>query len=399
MTDTPAYGRAYRLTSIDLLRGLVIVVMALDHVRDYLMTGAAQNPMHDPNVGVALYFTRWATHFCAPVFVVLAGVSAGLMTARKTPAELSAFLLRRGLWLIAIEWFVISTAFTFSPLGLPDFGGLVAVPLQVIWAIGASLVVLAGAQFLGRRTCLWFGAAILLGHNLLDFVWPHTTMSDPSPLWVSLHAQMAWAAPPFLFIFAYPILAWIGVMLLGFGIAPMFEQDPAARDATLRRVGFAFIAAFVLLRLANVYGDPRPWSVQASGAVRTILDFLNVEKYPPSLLYLLATLGPAAIFCAFAEQIGGVVRTVLVTFGRAPFAFYVAHLYLIHGLAIGLGILQGFRGGQFLSFAWTFPSPGYGVGLGGVYVAWVLVVAALYPLCHWMAGLKARHRHWWLSYL
>jgi len=399
MNNLPGDGRAYRLTSIDLLRGLVIIIMALDHVRDYFMMGAAQNPMHDPNVSVALYFTRWVTHFCAPVFVLLAGTSAGLMTARKTPTELGGFLLRRGVWLILIEWFVISTGFTFAPLGHVAFGGMVLVPLQVIWAIGASLVVLAGAQFLGRRACLAIGAAIILGHNLLDPVWPHVDGFAAAPLWVSLHAQMAYPVPPFMFYNAYPVLPWIGVMLLGFGIAPIFERAPAERDAVLLRAGLAVVAAFVLLRFSNLYGDPRPWLVQAAGPVRTLLDFLNVEKYPPSLLYLLATLGPAAIFLAFADRIGGTVRTVLVTFGRVPFVFYVVHFYLIHSLAVGLGVLQGFQASQFLALAEMFPKPGYGLPLLGVYLVWIGVVASLYPLCRWMMGVKARRRNWWLSYL
>jgi len=189
------------------------------------------------------------------------------------------------------------------------------------------------------------------------------------------------------------------VMLLGFGAAPIFERTPVERDVLLLRIGIALVAAFVLLRFSNLYGDPRPWSVRPGGPDRSMLDFLNVEKYPPSLLYLLATLGPAMIFCAFADRVGGVVRHVLVTFGRVPFAFYVAHLYLIHALAIGLGLLQGFHASQFQSFAWNFPKPGYGLPLAGVYVAWIGVVVTLYPFCRWMADLKARRRDWWLSYL
>src|SRR5262245_61824072 len=172
-TAVPAPDRrAYRMSSLDLLRGLVIVVMALDHVRDSFMLGAMQDPTSDPNVGPLLFATRWITHFCAPTFVFLAGTSAGLMARRRTPTELASFLLTRGLWLIALEVLVISNAWSFAPTGITELGGRTYIALQVIWAIGASLVVLAGAQFLGRRMCLAFGAAIILGHNLLDAVWP-----------------------------------------------------------------------------------------------------------------------------------------------------------------------------------------------------------------------------------
>jgi uncharacterized membrane protein len=400
MTPTATDGRGYRLTSIDLLRGLVMVIMALDHVRDYFMMGALQDPMRDPQVDVALYLTRWITHFCAPVFVLLAGTSAGLMTTRRPPAALGAFLLKRGLWLIVVEWFVISTAFTFAPFGIAQVNGLVLVPMQVIWVIGASLVVLAGAQFLGRRACLAIGASIILGHNLLDPVWPTPHgFSAVAPLWVALHAQMPYPAGPFFFYFAYPLLPWIGVILLGFGVAPLFELAPERRDALLLRIGIAAVAAFVLLRYSNVYGDPRPWAVQAQGGVRTALDFLNTEKYPPSLLYLLMTLGPAAIFCAYADRIGGGVRTVLVTYGRVPFAFYVAHFYLIHALSVGLGALQGFPASRMLTLQTFYPKTGYGLPLAGVYLVWIGVVVSLYPLCRWMAGVKTQRRDWWLSYL
>ena len=181
--------RAYRLTSIDMLRGLVIVIMALDHVRDFVMVASVQDPMSNPDVTPALFMTRWITHICAPVFVFLAGTSAGLMTARKSPAALGGFLAKRGLWLILVEVTLLSTAITFSPLGLPQFGGRILIILQVLWAIGASMLVLAGAQFLGRRACLIGGAVIVLGHNLLDSVWPATHLPDSAPLWVALHPR------------------------------------------------------------------------------------------------------------------------------------------------------------------------------------------------------------------
>lgn len=391
--------RGYRLSSIDMLRGLAIVIMAIDHVRDYFMVGGEQDPMANPDIGAALFFTRWITHFCAPVFVFLAGTSAGLMTARKTPSALGAFLLTRGLWLIVVEWFVVATAWSFAPWGVEQAGGLVVVPMQVIWAIGVSMVVLAGAQFLGQRTCLLIGGALLVGHNLLDVVWPVTVglFDTASPAWVALHAQTGVVVGPFHLAFVYPCLPWIGVMLAGFGTAHQFEDPAERRDARLLAWGMAATAAFVVLRGAGLYGDPNPWRNQG-GAISTLIDFLNVTKYPPSLLFLLMTLGPAAVLCAFARRVPEVVKRSLIAFGRVPFAFYVAHLYLIHTLSVAFGVVQGFEASQFLTFSFFFPK-GYGVGLPGTYVAWLLVIAALYPLCKWVAAVKGRRRDWWLSYL
>ena len=391
--------RAYRLTSIDMLRGLVLVIMVLDHARDDFVAGSVQNPMADPHVSPLLFATRWITHFCAPVFVLLAGTSAGLMTARRTPRELGTFLLTRGLWLIFIEWFVISTAWSFAPFGFAQANGLIVIPLQVIWAIGASMVALAGLQFLGARMCLVIGVAIVCGHNLLDYVWPASTARDGlnHPLWVALHAQMAVLFGPYRIVFSYPLLPWLGVMLCGFGIADVFRMEPAKRDAWLLRGGIALICAFICLRLLNVYGDPHAWRVQ-DGGVATLMSFLNTEKYPPSLLYTLMTLGPAAILCAYAERWHGAVKNTLVMFGRVPFAFYVVHLYLLHVLAIGLGVLQGFDASRFFVMAWAFP-PGYGVPLLAVYPIWALVVVLLYPLCRRVSAIKARRNDWWLSYL
>jgi len=390
--------RGYRLSAIDALRGLVIVIMAIDHVRDFVMTGGVQDPISDPNVSPWLFATRWITHFCAPVFVFLAGTSAGLMAARKTSQALGGFLLKRGLWLIAIEWLVISNAWTFSPFGVVQFGGMVLVALQVIWAIGASMVVLAGAQFLGRRACLAIGAAILLGHNLLDSVWPVSQMLDSGlPLWVALHSQMSAVFGPFMLLFAYPLLPWIGVMLAGFGTAGVFELAPSRRNISLLRAGLALIAAFVLLRAIDVYGDPNGWQQQANFG-RTVMDFLNTTKYPPSLSYLLMTLGPAAIGCVYLDSLRGWVKDALVMFGRVPFAFYVAHLFLIHALSMAIGVAQGFPASQFMAPFFLYPK-GYGLGLPGAYLVWILVLAMLYPFCSWVASVKARRRDWWLSYL
>ncbi len=382
-----------------MLRGLAIVIMALDHVRDYFMAGGEVDPMANPDIGAALFLTRWITHFCAPVFVFLAGTSAGLMTTRKSPSALGAFLFTRGMWLIVVEWFVVATAWSFAPWGIPQAGGLIVVPMQVIWAIGASMIVLAGAQFLGQRACLVIGGAILVSHNLLDAFWPATggLFATASPAWTALHAQTGVLLGPFHLAFVYPLLPWIGVMLAGFGTARLFQEPAERRDPRLLAWGLGAMAACVVLRAAGVYGDPNPWRVQ-DGAIPTLIDSLNVTKYPPSLIFLLMTLGPAAVLCAYAGRLPDIVRQPLIVFGRAPFAFYVAHLYVIHALAVGFGVLRGFDARQFLTFSFFFPE-GYGVGLPGVYLVWLLVIATLYPFCKWVAALKGRRQDRWLSYL
>jgi uncharacterized membrane protein len=394
-----ASQRAYRLTSIDMLRGLVIVIMALDHVRDFFFSGALQDPTLDPNVTAAMFATRWITHFCAPVFVLLAGTSAGLMASRKPSSEVGRFLFTRGVWLIFVEVFIIATAASFAPWGIAELGGLIVVPMQVIWAIGLSMVALAGLQWFGRTACLAMGLVIVGAHNLLDPIWPASQLLDQQwPAWVALHSQMSLHVGPFLLVFIYPVLAWVGVMLLGFGLAGIFEQPPARRNALLCRAGLALTVAFCLLRAIQIYGDPNPWQVQPSGLTATIIDFFNTTKYPPSLMFLLMTLGPASIFCAIADRFTARIKETLLTYGRAPFAFYVAHVFLIHTLSVLLGLAQGFKLQQMMNLFLFYPK-GYGVGLPGVYVVWALVVVLLYPLCRWISEVKARRKDWWLSYV
>ena len=391
--------RAYRMTSIDIVRGLVIVIMALDHVRDHTMVASVQDPTMDPSVTPLLFLTRWITHFCAPTFVLLAGVSAGLMARRKSPGELAGFLALRGLWLILIEVLVISTAFSFSPLGLPDLGGRTLVALQVIWAIGASMVILAGMQYLGPRACLAVGLAIVFGHNLLDGIWPAaSTTGVTGPLWVVLHARQVYELGPFWIYFSYPLLPWTGILLVGYAAATLFQAPATVRDRRLMRIGMGLVIAFVLLRTLDVYGDPRAWHFDPHNLSASIMSFLATTKYPPSLLFTLMTLGPATIVCACANRLPEPLRNVLQTYGRAPLAFYIAHFYLIHTLSVLLGVAEGFQADQFFTQYRFFPK-GYGVGLGGVYVIWMTVVVLLYPLCRYVTALKARRKDWWLSFL
>ena len=389
--------RGYRLQCIDLVRGLVIIIMALDHVRDFFMVAGPAPTSEDASP--ALFATRWITHFCAPVFVLLAGSSAGLMVARKSKRELTCFLFTRGVWLILVESFIVSTASTFSPGGLAQLNGDVIVVMQVIWAIGTSMVILAGAHLMGRRVCFAVGIVVLLCHNLVDPYWPESKLLDESwPLWVSFHSPMSYRVGPFLILFSYPLLPWTGVMLFGFGLAGLFELPPNRRNALLFEAGIILTAIFVAIRWFDIYGDPNHWRHHEEGIVATVIDFLNTTKYPPSLSFLLMTLGPAAIVCSCTDRITGWIKEALVVFGRAPFAFYVTHLFLIHSLSIVLGVVQGFHAGQFFTIYAFFPE-GYGVPLPGVYAVWVLVVALLYPLCRRIAAIKASRKDWWLSYL
>lgn len=394
--------RAYRLTSIDMMRGLAIVVMAIDHARDFLLVDTAPDPMRAGAISPAIFATRWITHFCAPVFTLLAGTSIGLMGARKSPRELRRFLLTRGLWLLFVEVTLVSLSTSFRPLGIPQEDGRIRICLQTIWAIGASMIALSLLQPLGRRRCLWLGTAIVVGHNLLDLVWPLSGPGDTGPLWIALHGQLRWEPGPLLVLFYYPLLPWIGVMLLGFGSSGLFELSPERRNAALRRIGLLLTLAFLLLRAADVYGDPNGWQSQSEGLMATAMDFLNTTKYPPSLQFLLMTIGPAAVLCSYADRITrgpwSSLKDVLVVFGRAPFAFYVSHFYLLHVLAIVVGVMQGFPAAELCNHHSFFPDD-YGLPLSAVYGMWGLVLLMLYPLCRWVVGVKQRRRDWWLSYL
>lgn len=383
----PKPVRAGRLGMVDAVRGLAIVVMALDHVRAYL-TAAHFDPTDLAQAGPALFLTRWITHFCAPAFVLLAGVGAWLGGRRRTRAELSRFLVTRGLWLILLEFTVISAGWYFNVRY--ELGGIA----QVIWAIGASMVVLAALVHLPMGWITGIGIAMVAGHNLLDGI----AAADAGRLalpWSLLHVAGPLDGAPFFIV--YPILPWIGVMALGYALGPLLGQGDSAARLRLRVAGAALVAGFVLLRAANGYGDPAPWSPQESG-VTTALSFLKTTKYPPSLLYLLMTLGPTLLLLSLPFPARNRVAGWLRTLGRAPLFFYVTHIYLIHTLAITLGVWQGFAAGELATLYLRFPE-GYGLPLAGVYAAWAVVVVALYPATRWFAEVKDRGRGWWWSYL
>jgi uncharacterized membrane protein len=387
--DTAQTAARVRLDSIDLLRGLVMVVMALDHTRDFF-GAAGMNPrdVTEP----ALFLTRWITHFCAPVFIFLAGLSAYLHGARgRTTAELSRFLLTRGFWLILIEFTLVRFGWTF---GLkPD-----VFVMQVIWVLGASMVVLAALIHLPRWAVAAIGIAMIAGHNLLDGVRAEDFWAA-GWMWNVLHEPKPLLTPAGFYVFPlYSLIPWVGVMAAGYALGPVFALKSHVRVGLLMGLGAAITAGFVLIRAANVYGDPAPWSGQPT-VLATVLAFVNCEKYPPSLLYLMMTLGPGLMLLAAFEGVRGRLAGIVVTFGRVPLFYYVTHLYLIHALAVPFAL---FVTGD---ADWQFGAPlrhkpfGYGLDLPGIYAVWLFVVVALYPVCRWFAALKQRRTDWWLSYL
>ncbi len=382
--------KASRLPEIDRLRGFVMVLMALDHMRDFFDADTMRfSPTDLSQTYPLLFFTRLVTHLCAPTFALLAGAGAYLYGARiQDPRALSRFLAARGVWLILLDAVVVSPIFT---------GGSGRIDLGTLWAIGCGLLALAALSRLPPRGVFLVGAAIIAGHNLFDGVHADA-LGALGPWWRLLHEQGALplGLPGNVH---YPALPWIGVVTLGYGIGPLFGQPAAARDRALYTAGAGALALFTVLRLANLYGDPHPWSGQKD-ALFSVLSALNVTKYPPSLLYLLLTLGVAALLLPLLARLHGRLADALAIFGRTPLFFYVLHLYLGLGAALALASIRGYSLSEIARFMKSGPPPDFGAGLAGAYVAWVAMVAMLYPLCRWFADLKDRRRDWWwLSYL
>ncbi len=384
-----------RLDSVDLLRGIVMVVMALDHVRDFFHHDALLfDPTDLTKTNAALFITRWVTHFCAPVFVFLAGTGAFLATRRgKTKAELSRFLLTRGLWLVLLELTIVHFGWTFNF----NFRDIFA---QVIWAIGWSMVALAVLIYLPLRAIAAFGVLMIVVHNAFDRV-SAQSVGMWGGVWTVLHTGGLTHAYGGISLYAaYPLIPWIGVMAVGYSFGQIFTIERERRKKILLYLGLGLTLAFIILRATNLYGDPRAWSVQSS-ALFTFFSFINCQKYPPSLLYLLMTLGPAIASLSFFERVNSNPSRLaqpFIIFGRVPLFYYVIHLPLIHGLAVvfafikyGPAIQQAFQNNK--------PPDDYGYNLVVVYLIWAAVVLALYPVCHWFANVKRRRKDAWLSYI
>lgn len=382
-------GTRPRVESIDLLRGAVMVLMALDHVRDFF-SEVRFDPADLSQTTVALFFTRWVTHFCAPVFVFVAGTGAYLAASRgKTKRELSRFLITRGLWLVILEPTVIRFGWAFDL----NFGSFF---LGVIWAIGWSMIALAGLIYLPRWVVALVGVGMIATHNLLDGITPEQ-LGVWEGLWKVLHLQAIVEPMPSHQLFVmYPLIPWIGVLATGYAFGGMLQGDAAQRRRRLMTVGLTITILFVVLRAINMYGDPSPWSSQKD-AMFTFLSFLNCSKYPPSLSYLLMTLGPAIAAMALFDRPMGTIGRILTVFGRVPMFYYVLHLYFIHLLAMVVAFATYGREASKISMM-SIPED-YGYRLPTVYLVWIGVVTALYFPCQWFAGVKQRRRDWWLSYL
>lgn len=390
-----------RIESIDILRGIVMVIMALDHVRDYFHIHAwTDDPLNLETTTPALYLTRYITHFCAPTFVFLSGVSIYLQSLRKTKPELSAFLIKRGLWLIFVELTFISFAWSFNP-------AFERFPLGVIWAIGISMFILGFLIRLPYKIILGLGLLIVFGHNLLDYF--EVSNGFKGGFWMDLLHSSRWSSyqiiGDYYLIIAYPFLPWLGLMLMGYCIGKLFSPqfDSNRRKKLLTQMGISLLVLFVILRSFNSYGDPEPWSQQQNGSY-TFFSFINIYKYPPSLLYMCVTIGCVLLLLPLFENLKNRFTKIIVVFGRTAFFYYILHLYLIHILAMISFYIHGHTLAEIAegesTFRWKFVVPSEGFGLLGVYAVWIFVIICLYPICKWYDTYKTKHKEkWWLSYL
>ncbi|MHC1712864.1 MAG: DUF1624 domain-containing protein [Solidesulfovibrio sp.] len=393
--DVSLSPRRSRLDNIDVLRGLVMIIMALDHSRDFFSNSHAYfDPIDVTQTSVAFFLTRWVTDFCAPVFCFLAGVGASFSASRgKAKTTVAWLLFTRGLWLIFLELAIIRVAWYFNF----DYTLLKA---GVIWCLGWSMVALAGLIFLPRWLLISFSVTMLAGHNLLDGIKP-SDFGSFSGLWTILHVKgSVQLFDGVRLLVVYPLIPWIGLMSAGYACGPIVKWDPDKRRKLLFISGLALTIGFVLLRWINVYGDLKPWTAQSS-PLFTFLDFLACAKYPPSVSYLLMTMGPAFLLLALLDrpQTPGWLTPAKI-FGRVPFLFYVLHLPLLHAMAV---VWSTWKYGE---APWLFTNPpgatwphDFQFDLLLTYSGWVVAVLILYPVCKWFADYKASHKNWWLSYL
>jgi uncharacterized membrane protein len=390
--------KAFRIGSIDLLRGLVMIIMALDHTRDFFHTTAwTDDPLNLQTTTPLLFLTRWITHFCAPVFVFLAGSSIYFQSLRKSKKQLSLFLLSRGLWLILIEIAIINFAFSFDP----SYG---FVGLQTIWSIGISMIVMAAVIWLPFPLILALGLLIILGHNSLDF-YEAKHKGNYDFIYSILHHPQGFPVGENHVLFVmYPFLSWAGLMIMGYCFGKLFLlYEGAARRKMLWWLGFGISAFFIVLRVADMYGDPGRWQRQRSFLL-TFFDFIDVQKYPPSLLYMCATIGPAILFLAATDGVVNRLSKFITVYGKVPFFYYVLHFFLIHILSGIFFLASGNTMGDAVKAAVEFQLPlfilpGKGYDLWVVYIVWLAVIFMLYPVCNWFSKYKQTHKQWWLSYL
>lgn len=384
--QTAAPATTSYIMSVAIMRGLVIVLMALDHVRGFF-TDADFSATDLSRTNLMLFLTRWVTHLCAPAFVFLAGTSAFLSAQGEDRRQLAIRLLTRGLWLVILELTVVRFSWYFNL----DYNQM---SLQVIWALGWSMVVLSALIYLPLWAIASVGILMISAHNLLDGIRLDDFRAADGTLGWQGWMLSVLHIPHYPVI--YPLIPWIGVMAAGYAFGPVMLAASETRRKAALACGIVLITAFVILRAYNVYGDPVPWSGQETGLF-TLLSFLNTTKYPPSLLYLLMTLGPMFVLLAAFEQAQGSIGRFLMIFGRVPLFFYLVHLYVIHALAVAVAFAMS---GDIQSSSSETFSSWWGFGLPVVYLTWIAVVILLYPVCQWFAGLKSRHRgSWWTPYI
>lgn len=375
-----------------------MIIMALDHVRDFFhITASTDSPTNLLTTTPLLFFTRWVTHFCAPTFVFLAGISAFLMGQKKTTRELSFFLLKRGVWLIGVELIIVTLAWTFNP-----FYNLLI--LQVIWAIGISMFILGCLVWISPNLILLCGILIIGFHNMLDYA-ELSRSGHVNLIWELAHHgnfRLERLTANHFVIIVYAFLPWTGIMLTGYGLGRIFTDafSTEKRRSALYGLGAACILLFIILRFLNQYGDPSSWSAQRN-SLYSFFSFINLSKYPPSLDYILLTVGVAMIALGFLNRISKDSFSFLKTFGRVPFFFYVLHLYLIHTITVIIFFVKGYPSKDIAPqhSPFMFRPDHFGFTLPGVYLIWALVILILYPLCKWYDHYKSTHRNWWLSYL
>lgn len=371
-----------RVQTVDVLRGLIMVIMALDHVREYF----GPTPFRAEDVtqtSLALFATRWVTHLCAPLFLLLSGVSAYLYCSKHGRRNTSAFLASRGVWLIALELVVFSFVLQWN---------YALLLLSIMWAIGWSMLFLAAALWLPRWLLATLAVGIIAGHNLLpDFGAAHPI---PGLLHNSPFLLMVGKQPVLV---AYTIFPWAAVMMLGFAIGPLLKAD--ATSTKWLKTGLLLIVAFIALRATNLYGDPATWNVQPRGGLYTALSFMNVTKYPPSLLFLLITLGIGAVLWYVLSRYNNRFTAFLSVYGRVPFFYFLLHFCLISASSY---IWSRVSFGQATNLSFTNPTDwpsAYHFSLWRVYGVWLAAVLITYYPCKWFGRYKQTHQQWWLSYL
>jgi len=382
-----------RIHSIDIVRGLIMIIMTLDHVRDFL--GApTPSPTNMQTTTVILFFTRWITHFCAPTFVFLSGTSVFLAGQRRSREELTTFLLKRGAWLILSDVLIISLLFTFDPL-------YHVVVFEVLSAIGAGMIILALLIRAPVKVIAAIGLLIIFGHNLLDNVQipQHTIGGNLVTIFFSAVAAFFPLGGNRMLVELYAVIPWTGAMLLGYAFGQLYKADfsPARRQKILLLSGIALSALFIIFRLINHYGDQAPWAVQRNGA-HTFISFLNASKQPPSLIYLCMTLGPMLIFLSAAEKTSNWFSSVCEVYGNVPYFYFVMHLTVIRIINVALVIVAGIPI-KFQGFPLVWQAAGFGYPLWAVYLFWPLVFIMLYFPCKWYGKYKRTHKQWWLSYI